>query len=88
MATDSVVRGGQEQSASRNVGSKGQACPMKNVGMDERHVTLALGGAFAALGLIRMRPMSLLLGSGLIYRGMTGHCSAYQALGINTNEGK
>jgi hypothetical protein len=32
--------------------------------------------------------MSLLLGSGLIYRGMTGHCSAYQALGIDTNEEK
>ena len=88
MATDSAVRGGQEQSASRNVSAKGQSCPAKNVGMDERHVTLVLGGALAALGLFRMRPMSLLLGSGLIYRGMTGHCSAYQALGINTNEEK
>ncbi len=88
MVTDSVVRGGQGQSASRNVGTKGQACSMKNVGMDERHVTLVLGGALAALGLFRMRPMSLLLGGGLIYRGMTGHCSAYQALGINTNDDK
>ena len=88
MATDSVLRGGQEQSASRAVGSKSQSCPMKNVGMDERHVTLVLGGALAALGLFRMRPMSLLLGGGLIYRGMTGHCAAYQALGIDTNEQK
>lgn len=88
MATDSVVRGGQEHSASRDVSSKGQACPMKNVGMDERHVTLVLGGALAALGLFRMRPMSLLLGGGLIYRGMTGHCAAYEALGIDTNNQK
>jgi uncharacterized membrane protein len=47
---------------------------------------LILGGALAALGLFRMRPLSMLLGGGLIYRGMTGHCSAYQALGIDTND--
>jgi uncharacterized membrane protein len=54
--------------------------------MEERHVTLVLGGALAAMGLLRLRPLTLLLGGGLIYRGMTGHCAAYQALGINTNE--
>ena len=69
MATDSAVRGGQEHSAGRDVSAKGKSCPMKNVGMDERHVTLVLGGALAALGLFRMRPMSLLLGGGLF----TGH---------------
>ena len=88
MATDSVVRSGQEHSVGREVASNGQACPIKNVGMDERHVTLVLGGALAALGLFRMRPMSLLLGGGLIYRGMTGHCAAYEALGIDTNNQK
>jgi uncharacterized membrane protein len=88
MATDTALRGSQEHSTNRNVSSKGQACGLKNVGMDERHVTLVLGGALAALGLFRMRPMSLLLGGGLIYRGMTGHCAAYEALGINTNEDK
>ncbi len=86
MSTDSVVRSSQEHTSNRDVSSKNQACPMKNVGMDERHVTLVLGGALAALGLFRMRPLSLLLGGGLIYRGMTGHCAAYQALGIDTND--
>jgi len=84
MATDTAMRGGQEQSNKRGFTTKG--AHSVNVGMDERHVSLILGGALAALGLFRMRPMSLLLGSGLIYRGMTGHCSAYQALGVNTNE--
>jgi uncharacterized membrane protein len=82
MATDTAMRSEQQQpkrELSRQTSST-------NVGMDERHVSLMLGGALAALGLFRLRPMSLLLGSGLIYRGMTGHCSAYQALGIDTNE--
>lgn len=84
MATDTAVRGGQEQSTGR-AQSRGQSCST-NVGMDERHVTLVLGGMLTAMGLMRFRPLTLLLGGGLIYRGMTGHCAAYQALGIDTNE--
>ena len=84
MATDTAVRGGQEQ-AGRDVAKQGGSCSV-NVGMDERHVTLVLGGMLTAMGLMRFRPLTALLGGGLIYRGMSGHCSAYQALGINTNE--
>jgi uncharacterized membrane protein len=84
MATDTAVRGGQEQS-SRDVAKQGKSCSV-NVGMDERHVTLVLGGMMTAMGLMRFRPLTALLGGALVYRGMTGHCSAYQALGINTNE--
>lgn len=85
MATDTAMRSGQQHSKYEM--SQHGTCST-NVGMDERHVSLVLGGALAALGLFRMRPLSLLLGSGLIYRGMTGHCSAYQALGIDTNAEK
>lgn len=87
MTTETFERSGQEQTGGRNVAAQGKNCST-NVGMDERHISLILGGGLAALGLFRLRPMSLLLGSGLIYRGMTGHCSAYQALGIDTNEKK
>ncbi len=84
MATDTAIRGGQEQS-SRGVAESGKSCPV-NVGMDERHVTLVLGGMLTAMGLLRFRPLTALLGGALVYRGMTGHCTAYQALGIDTNE--
>jgi uncharacterized membrane protein len=58
-----------------------------NVGRVERWGSVLAGGALAAYGL-RRRSLGgatlALLGGGLVYRGMTGHCQLYQALGLNT----
>ncbi len=59
-----------------------------NVGEVERWASIAGGGLLALAGL---RQATLggfglaILGGGLIYRGMTGHCSLYSALGVNTD---
>lgn len=58
-----------------------------NVGDGER-ILSALGGAVLALyGLRRRSPAGFalaLLGGGLVYRGVTGHCNVFEALGVNT----
>ena len=58
-----------------------------NVSEGERMVSLASGAILAVLGLGRRDLTGLLIagvGGGLLYRGATGQCSMYQALGINT----
>src|SRR5262249_31856103 len=63
--------------------------PRINVGDAERLLSVLGGGALAVLGLPR-GPLPGLglaaLGGGLLYRGLSGHCSTYQALGVNTAE--
>jgi uncharacterized membrane protein len=58
-----------------------------NVAPTERLVSLVSGGALAVLGLTRRNvpglAMSAVAGE-LLYRGITGHCPVYEALGINT----
>jgi hypothetical protein len=61
----------------------------KNVAKIERWASLVGGGALAALALRRERlsPLSgaLALGAAtLLFRGATGHCPAYGALGVST----
>jgi uncharacterized membrane protein len=54
----------------------------------ERLLSLAGGGLLAAYGLSRGTTPGLLLGAAgaaLAYRGFTGHCHVYQALGIDTS---
>jgi len=71
--------------------NKGESCchapqPI-NVGNTERWVSLLTGGALAGYGLTRMSLGGLALaalGGALVYRGATGHCPGYQALGIST----
>lgn len=61
-----------------------------NVGRFERWLSLAAGGALAAYALRRRTTASgvaALAAAELIYRGATGHCHAYQALGINHADG-
>src|SRR6476660_2514726 len=56
-----------------------------NVGNSERKISLASGAILAIAGLSRRDVPGLLLagiGGSLIYRGATGHCSAYKALGV------
>ncbi len=58
-----------------------------NVGETERRISLLGGGILAFYGLRRGGPGGIalaLLGGTLAYRGLSGHCSIYQALGVNT----
>lgn len=60
-----------------------------NVGEDERLMSLGAGLTLLVTNVFsssHWRPLSLLASAGLIYRGMTGHCHAYDALGIDTAE--
>lgn len=60
-----------------------------NVHETERVLSVAAGAALCVWALDRP-PLSALagfaLGGGLLYRGATGHCGMYQAMGISTNE--
>lgn len=61
-----------------------------NVGERERWASLIGGGLLAAYGLLRgsaLRLPLVLLGGALAYRGYTGHCQVYEALGRNTASG-
>lgn len=58
-----------------------------NVGDPERMASKVGGGVLLAFGLLRGGIKGLLtagIGGALLYRGMTGHCSLYQAIGANT----
>lgn len=59
-----------------------------NVSPGERFVSATAGGALVALGLKRGGVLGTLLslvGGGVAFRGVTGHCHVYDAAGINTN---
>jgi uncharacterized membrane protein len=61
-----------------------------NVGSTERLCSSLAGGALVLLGLSRMSLAGLVLaglGGSLLYRGTTGQCQLYKALGVNTAEG-
>jgi uncharacterized membrane protein len=58
-----------------------------NVATGERLVSALAGGALALHGLNRgglRGTVMTLVGAGLVYRGVSGRCHAYAALGINT----
>ncbi len=58
-----------------------------NVGSYERWASAIGGGALTAYGLTRRSRSGLLLsvlGAGMLYRGTTGHCNVYEALGVDT----
>ena len=61
----------------------------KNVNDPERWVSVIAGSALAAYGL-KMRTIPgvvlSLLGGVLVWRGATGHCPVYEALGVNSAE--
>ena len=62
-----------------------------NVGRIERWMSLVAGGVLAAYAIKRRTPgsgMAALAAGELMYRGATGHCHLYQALGINHGEGR
>jgi uncharacterized membrane protein len=58
-----------------------------NVGENERWTSLAAGSIVALMGLARRDVTGLVIagvGGALLYRGATGSCPMYQALGINS----
>ena len=62
----------------------------QNVGREERNWSVIGGAALAAFSLAGRgiaRILGTLAGGALVYRGVTGHCHLYDALGINTSEG-
>jgi len=55
--------------------------------MNERLISLGSGSALLLNSLVgpkRTRPLSFLAAAGLIYRGLTGHCHAYEMLGVDS----
>lgn len=58
-----------------------------NVGPSERQLSIVAGAAATVLGIARRDLPGLLmagLGAGLLYRGASGHCSVYSALGVDS----
>jgi uncharacterized membrane protein len=65
--------------------------PWVNVGRTERLLSMAAGGALAAYGLKRRSTpgaAAALAGAALLYRGATGHCDVYEAMGMQRATGK
>ena len=61
-----------------------------NVGRVERWLSMVAGGALAAYAFKRRSVpggTAALAGAALLYRGATGHCDVYQALGVNRVRG-
>ena len=62
----------------------------RNVGEMEGALSVGLGVLFVVAALFPRSIKQLVmlsLGSGLLYRGMTGHCGVYQSMGIDTAKG-
>jgi uncharacterized membrane protein len=63
----------------------------RNVGQMERWLSAMAGGALAAYALRRREKLggaAAIAGAALLYRGATGHCDVYEALGVNRARGE
>ncbi len=70
-------------------GGQGDQHSAINVGSGERTTSVVAGSILALLGLSRGSLPGLLVagvGGAMVYRGVTGHCGLYAALGRNTAE--
>ncbi|MFN2432720.1 MAG: DUF2892 domain-containing protein [Gemmatimonadota bacterium] len=80
---DSTTTGGNGQSSGR------RSPDWINVGRTERWSSVGAGTALALTGMRRggiSGALLVLSGGGLVLRGMTGHCYAYEGLGMSTAE--
>ena len=62
-----------------------------NIGRVERWLSMVAGGALAAYALKRRQlpgGAAAIAGAALLYRGATGHCDVYQALGIDRSDAR
>lgn len=69
--------------------SKSETCNRRNINTREQTLSLIGGATLLVAGIGKGKMSGLLmtlLGGGLLYRGWTGHCHAYDALGIDTAE--
>jgi len=85
MVTPNSIR--STENAARDVWG-GPSCQV-NVGQSERMASTLGGGILLSVGLIRGGLRGLVmagLGAALVYRGQTGHCHLYDAIGANTAE--
>lgn len=81
-----------QQAGVTNIGTGGESSGSEtNVSEVERWASAIGGGALAVYGLSRVLSggalggaVLALVGGALVYRGTTGHCNMYDALGINT----
>lgn len=74
---------------SHGLSEAGERANATNVGDIERWASAIGGGALALYGITRGTKGGIalaLLGGSLIYRGTTGHCNVYDAMGVNTSE--
>lgn len=80
--TATITRPPQTRAAEYHLHTNSQV----NVGGLERVLSVVGGGALVLYGLRRsLTPLVLLLGGGvLMSRGLTGHCPAYEAMGVDT----
>src|SRR5579884_3665201 len=84
--TQPVQHRGRMAEEYQQSGSNGEQSQV-NVGSNERMISVAAGAIATVMGLSRRSVPGFLIagvGGAMLYRGLTGHCSAYQALGINT----
>jgi hypothetical protein len=61
-----------------------------NVGATERTISTVAGGFVLLYGLSKLSLSTIVAavaGGALLYRGLTGHCCAYQALDMSTADG-
>jgi hypothetical protein len=56
----------------------------RNVGGLERLACLALGAGLLLKGVVSRRTAPTVLGGLFVYRGLSGHCCGYAALGMDT----
>jgi uncharacterized membrane protein len=92
-----MITNAADQAAVENLSEESKACVKElpsshiNVHPIERAVSAAGGSALLLMALRRRSISGLALaiaGGSLFYRGVTGHCSMYKALGIDTNRKK
>jgi uncharacterized membrane protein len=76
-----------ENTAGFDLEESGEKNSSVNVGQAERWASAIGGGALALYGLTRGTKGGValaLIGGTLVYRGMSGHCTVYEAAGLNT----
>jgi uncharacterized membrane protein len=88
-AFEMTGRGDGRHAVSQKIRSLTSTATETNIGPIGRWGAVMSGVALAAYGLKRRSlggAALSLAGAGLVYRGLTGYCQIYQALGINTSQ--
>jgi uncharacterized membrane protein len=87
---DRSSRGGLAPRPTTNRQTAASSHASVNVRSSERIVSTLAGGLAVGWGLSKQGPAGKLiaaLGSALVYRGVSGHCHVYQALGVDSEHG-